>query len=66
MWEVIIKGGELLVMYNALLLSENVPGTSAKVCARRMLVGRNGKDLSPLERPGSPREGLACLGRMLC
>lgn len=53
-------------MYNALLLSENVPGTSAKVCARRMLVGRNGKDLSPLERPGSPREGLACLGRMLC
>lgn len=40
------EGGKV-VMNDALLLIGHVPGTSKKACARCMLVGRNGSDLSP-------------------
>lgn len=40
------NGGGKVVMNDALLLIGHVPGTSKKACARCMLVGRNGSDLS--------------------
>lgn len=53
-------------MSNALLLIEHVRTTSKEVCAQCVLVGRNGSDLSPQERPDSLHKCSACLGRMLC